>query len=245
MDYTSWVNQIANMVPIGSTDAGFTTMLPGAIDYAEGRCYRELNLVDTIVRDSSLTFTANSRTLTLPSAVSGSSGAGFVTVTGVSVITPSTGTAATGTRNQLVRAWQTMVDFLYPSDTSTGAGSIPSIYAYVGSSAGGSGRDAIIVGPPPGAAYAAELTGTIRPTALSSTNTTTFLSNYLPELFMAASMVYVSGYMRNFGAQADDPKMSQSWESQYQTLLQSAVGQETRKRYSEHINGPDEARARG
>jgi hypothetical protein len=48
---------------------------------------------------------------------------------------------------------------------------------------------------------------------------------------MAASMVFASGYMRNFGSQADDPRMSQSWESQYQLLKASAQTEQARQRF--------------
>ena len=46
-----------------------------------------------------------------------------------------------------------------------------------------------------------------------------------------ASMIYISGYQRNFGRQSDDPAMAQSYESQYQALLKSAVTEEVRKKY--------------
>jgi hypothetical protein len=66
---------------------------------------------------------------------------------------------------------------------------------------------------------------------LSATNTTTFISLYLPDLFIMASMVYVSAYQRNFGRQSDDPQMAQSYEMQYQTLLKSADLEENRKKF--------------
>jgi hypothetical protein len=49
---------------------------------------------------------------------------------------------------------------------------------------------------------------------------------------MAASMVFGSGYMRNFGAQADNPQMSQSWETQYQLLKQSANAEAARQKFA-------------
>ena len=67
--------------------------------------------------------------------------------------------------------------------------------------------------------------------ALPISNTTTILTTYVPDLFMAASMVFASGYMRNFGSQADDPRMSQSWENQYQLLKASAQTELARQRF--------------
>jgi hypothetical protein len=88
-----------------------------------------------------------------------------------------------------------------------------------------------LLGPYPDAAYQVEIVGTIRPDSLSATNTTTFISLYLPDLFIMASMIYVSAYQRNFGRQNDDPQMAQSYETQYKTLLQSALMEENRKKF--------------
>jgi hypothetical protein len=66
---------------------------------------------------------------------------------------------------------------------------------------------------------------------MSSTNKTTFISLYLPDVFIMASMVYISGYQRNFGRQSDDPAMAQSYESQYQALLRGAAVEEARKKF--------------
>ena len=87
------------------------------------------------------------------------------------------------------------------------------------------------LGPYPDAVYTVEIVGTYRPTSLSSTNTTTFISLYLPDLMIMASMVYVSGYQRNFGRANDDPQMAVSYESQYQVLLKSALDEENRKKF--------------
>jgi hypothetical protein len=87
-----------------------------------------------------------------------------------------------------------------------------------------------IVGPSPDNGYGIEVYGTFRPAPLSNTNETTFLTTYLYDLFFAASMVFTSGWMRNFGAQASDPQMGMSWETQYQALKASANLEEIRKK---------------
>jgi hypothetical protein len=89
----------------------------------------------------------------------------------------------------------------------------------------------MIVGPWPDNNYTVEIVGTIRPASLSDVNTETFISLYLPDLMIMASMIYVSGYQRNFGRQSDDPQMAQSYESQYQALLGPAVVEEARKKF--------------
>jgi hypothetical protein len=87
-----------------------------------------------------------------------------------------------------------------------------------------------LLGPSPDSAYSVEVYGTFRPTPLSQQNPNTFLTTYLYDLFMAASMVFISGWMRNFGSQASDPQMGMSWETQYGTLKASANLEELRKK---------------
>lgn len=60
---------------------------------------------------------------------------------------------------------------------------------------------------------------------------TTFISLYLPDVFIMASMIYISAYQRNFGRANDDPQMAVTYESQYQALLKSAIVEEARKQF--------------
>jgi hypothetical protein len=87
------------------------------------------------------------------------------------------------------------------------------------------------VGPFPDQQYYVEIVGTYRPNSLSSTNTETFISKYLPDVLIMASMIFVSGYQRNFGRASDDPAMAQSYEAQYQSLLKGATVEEARKKF--------------
>lgn len=244
LDYTSYTNQIANLLVIPSTEANFTTMLPGMIDYAEQRIYRDLNMLETTVTDTSVTTTANSRFVTLPLSVSGST-TGFMSITNINVLTPAGAGSSNGVRTALIRSWRKVIDYLYPTNTAGSATDSPSIYAILGSTTPSVNAKQLIVGPPPGDAFTLELTGTVRPTALSSTNTTTALTKYYPDLFITASMVFGAGYIRDFGSQSDNPAASQSWENQYQNLLQSAKMEQLRERYSTTLNtgAPDQIKA--
>lgn len=199
-----------------SADLNFQAILPSCIDYAEQRIYRELDLLTTVVRDSSATVTANSRNFTLPSSLGR-----FVTTQGINIYTP---VGSTTTRNFLIPTTRDFIDVAWPSDTAASATTVPAYYAMITD-------QTVIFGPPPGDAFTAEVIGTIRPAALASDNATTFLSQYLPDLFFAASMVFMSGFMRNFGAQSDDPKMAVSWEAQYQLLKASALTENLRAKY--------------
>jgi hypothetical protein len=55
---------------------------------------------------------------------------------------------------------------------------------------------------------------------------------YFSDMLIAASMIFISQYQRNFiGANANDPQMGSSWEQTYKTLLASASLEEARKSY--------------
>src|SRR5262249_15446911 len=79
----------------------------------------------------------------------------------------------------------------------------------------------INLGPTPDQVYGTEVVATTRPNALSASNSSTWLTMNVPELMTAACMVFLAGYMRDFGSQSDNPQMAQSWESQYGVLLKS------------------------
>lgn len=218
LTYTQYVNDLSALLVVPSADADFQTVLPSIIDDAELRLYRELDLLDTSVRDTSATLTTSTRNFTLPSA-SGT----FVVTEELNVITPvSTSNPENGTRNQLIPASEEMLNALWPSVSGS---TVPQYFAMVN-------QGLVIVGPWPDAAYNVEVVGTIRPNALSSTNVTTILSTYFPDLFIAASMVFGAGYQKNFGAMVDDPKAAVSWEAHLQMLLKSATTEEARKKFT-------------
>jgi hypothetical protein len=229
LTYSTFVTQLANEIVVDPTEPEFVVVLPNIIDYAEQRCYRELDLLSTVIRDSSASLTANSRNFTLPTTLGR-----FVTVEGVNVITPTGSTTSSGTRNTLASVWRPMIDFLYPTEHSPATPSIPQMFAMITD-------QTIIVGPAPDAPYNAEVIGTIRPTPLSASNTTTYLSQYLPDVFFAAAMISATAYQKNFGAQSDNPAQAQSWETQYEKLIASANFEEIRKRYGQAL----EAKMRG
>ncbi len=223
LTYDTYVSTMATMTVIGSTTAEFQVALPNAIDYAEGRLYRDLDMLNLMVRDSSSSTTANSRNFTLPTSVGI-----FQVVSEVAVITPAGTAPESGTRNVLVPVSQSVLDWTWPSVSGAG---VPEQFAYISQSAI-AGQINILMGPWPSAAYRVEVTGQIQWTPLSSTNTTTFLSLYYPDLLIAASMVWMAGYMKNFGASSDDPRSAMSWDQQYQTLLAGASPLEARKRFA-------------
>lgn len=218
LDYSTYVSQLANLMVIGSTDPNFQTFLPGCIDYSEQRIYRELDLLATSQTDATSTVSSGNRNFSLPTTVGT-----FITVDNINIITPVGSPATTGTRVPLTPITRSFIDMVYPSGQSNTG--VPQFYAM-------ENNLEVVFGPSPDAAYAAEVIGTQRPTPLSSGNSSTYLTAYLPDLFIAASMVFASGYMRDFGAQGtDNAGMSVSWESQYTTLMKSAATEEARKNF--------------
>tara|TARA_R110000868_G_scaffold13553_7_gene63047 strand:- start:1823 stop:2500 length:678 start_codon:yes stop_codon:yes gene_type:complete len=204
---------------VSSADANFTTFLPGCIDYAEQRIYRELDLLYTQVTTQSTGTILSSgvRDYTLPTT-----NGTYITVDNFNIITPVGTRSSAGTRTPVVPASRPFIDTVYPSgQTVTG---VPEFYAMASNTQ-------LILGPSPDAAYYVEVIGIQRPAALSSANSSTIITQYVPDLFMAASMVFATAYQRDFGAQSDDPRASVSWEAQYKTLFASAAVEQARAKF--------------
>lgn len=217
MTYNEYLLAMIGVAGTTATDQAFLDNLPNIINYAEQRIYRELDLISQTVSDSTVKFAISNRNLNLPAATY------FVELKQINVITPSSTTnPESGTRNPLTPVSRDFLNFVYNS--STGA-TIPAYFAM-------QTDQSIVVGPWPDATYTVEFVGLVRPAPLSAQNPTTFLTLRLPDLFKAASAVYIMGYQRDFGAQADDPKAAQSWETQYQTLFASADAEELRRTFA-------------
>lgn len=216
LTYDTTVTTIANLLVVSSSDSNFQAILPQMFNDAENRIYRDLDLLNTSTR-STTTLTAGNRNLTLP-VVNGTP----VVTSEINVITPVATEPDSGTRNALVPATMEMLNFLWPSVTGS---TVPQYW-------GPLNQGNVILGPWPDQNYIVEVVHTIRPNSLSSTNTTTLLSVYFPDLFIAACMVFGAAYQKNFGASVDDPKSGITWEAHYQELLKGALVEEARKQYS-------------
>ncbi len=217
LTYATYVASLQNLAPTVASDANFAIDLPNIIDDAEFQCYTDLDLLNTVAISTG-SLSISTRSFNLPST-----NGTFIVTQGFNVITPAgTTNPDLGTRNPLVPMSKEALTFLYPGSTGS---TVPSYMAPVSQSSW-------IVGPWPDAAYTVEVSGTIRPAALSSSNTTTLLSAYFPALFIAASMVRLSGYMKNYGAAVDDPKMAVTWSGRYKELLNGAEVEEARKKFS-------------
>lgn len=217
LTYTSYVSSLANMLVVPVTDPGFQAMIPNCLDDVELFLQRKLDLVDSSVRDSSSTFVLNTRNFTLPTSIGT-----YIVAEQMNVITPAgTTNPELGTRVSLIPASIDTLDFLWPSSNGS---TVPVYFSMMD-------QDIAIVGPWPDQAYTVEVVGTQRFTPLYISQTTSPLSVFFPDLLIAASLVFASGYQRNFGSMADDPKMAMSWKQHLDDLLADATTEEDRKKF--------------
>ena len=212
----SYVQQVAELAVVAQTDVNYVAILPMMITYAENRMYRDLDFLFTSTSITGYAVTNGSRQISIPDGT-------IVVSEQINLITPSgTSSPDAGTRVPLLPTTKEYLDAVYGSSQYTGQ---PQYFAPFND-------NLFLVGPFSDATYFVEIIGTYRPASLSSTNTTTFISLYLPDVFIMASMIYISAYQRNFGRQSDDPQMAQSYEAQYQALLKGAAVEEARKKFT-------------
>lgn len=221
LTYDQYVAELALLAQFNATDPNFLSNLPSCIDYATDRITRELNLLNTITANSTIACTVGTRIVNLSSL-----NPIFNTLQDINVLTPSGVTNPDlATRVQLTIQSRAFMNATYgTSPTGGGMTGTPQYFAMV--------TDQVIqVGPYPDAAYNLEIIGTVRPTPISASNQTNWISLYLPDLFLAASMIQMSGFKMNFSAMSDDPKQAISWESQYVSLRDSAAVEDSMRKY--------------
>jgi hypothetical protein len=224
VNYTDITTEWSTITAIPLTDADFLSNLPSTIAYAEGRITRDLDLMAANIRDSTSSTTPGVRNFNLPTTYGT-----FLIIDGINIITPASTAPDGGTRNALTYVSRDVLDYTYGSNTDSG---VPTQFAYLTQNTQSSpAQTQVIFGPWPDAVYRVEVIGKIQPQALSASNANTWLSDNLPELYLAAGMVWLSGYMRNYGAAADDPNMPGSWEARYKELLASASVYQARARF--------------
>lgn len=216
LTYNTFITSLANMIVVPDTDVGYNTALPNIIDDAEQRLYRELDLLSTVTRDTGL-LVVNNRNFTLPQ-----NNGRFVGVEQMNAISPAGQTNPDlGTRIPMLPISKEFLDSTSPSVSGAG---VPVYFAPISD-------QAWIVGPWPDAAYTVEVIGWIRPAPLSPANQNTFLTLYLPDVFLAAALVMSAGYQMNFSSMGDNPQAGVTWETHVAKLLDSAKVEEIRKKF--------------
>lgn len=219
LTYSTYKTQIATMAVVEENDPAFVTILPQMITYAENRMFRDLDFLFTSTSVTGYSLTAGLRTLTIPEGT-------LVVSEQINILTPAGQTNPNDgsvTRNPCLPTTKEFLDAVYGSNTSANR-AMPRYFVPFND-------NLFLFGPVPDAAYGVEIIGTFRPASLSASNTDTFISNYLPDVFIMASMIYVSAFQRNFGRANDDPQMAVTYESQYNALLKGASVEEARKKF--------------
>ena len=215
LTYSQYKTLIATLAVVDEADTAFNTILPQMITYAENRICRDLDFLFTSTSITGYSITSGSRSVTIPQGT-------IVVSEQVNIITPAgILNPEAGTRNPCLPTTKEFLDAVYGASSYTG---MPQYFVPFND-------NLFLFGPYADQTYYVEIIGTFRPTSLSATNTTTFISLYLPDVFTMASMIYISGYQRDFGRQSDDPQMAQSYENQYQLLLKGAAIEEARKKF--------------
>lgn len=235
LNYGTYKTQIAQMAVVSQTDANFLAVLPSMIDYAELRILRDLDLMFTSVAKYGAQFKLSNgnRNIDFPQ-FDVNDGTSFVVSEQVNLLLPAGSTnPKTANRVPLLPTTKEFLDAVYGSSSTAYRGQ-PKYFAPFN-------ETLFFVGPVPDLDYYVEVVGTVRPASMNwvaspdggaeGDDAVTFISQYLPDVFIMASMIYISAYQRNFGRQSDDPQMAMSYESQYQLLLKSAVVEEARKKY--------------
>ena len=129
----------------------------------------------------------------------------------------------------MVKTSREILQALYPSRIASSGMALPSKWAPLTETV--AGLPVILLGPTPGSALPLECIGTARPANISAANPTTWLWTYLSDFAFAAAMYFMAGYTRNFGSQADDPKLAMSWKMTYDSLKPGAASEEMRRKY--------------
>ncbi len=233
--YASYVQAVITQIPTVITDPNLQTMLPNAIDYAELTLARDLDFL-AFHGTIGLSSVAGIATVTVPASVIVLEelygfetlylldGHGNPILDGFGnkiILREGPGPPVSPLSRAAIRA-------IYSGMTGP-----PEYFAVIGGAGGMAWTPAmqVLLGPTPDQNYPILAYVTERQETLSATNPATFISTQLPDLFWAASMIFWSSYLKNFGAQSDQPQMAVSWEQEYQRLLKSADREEMRKKF--------------
>lgn len=200
-------------------DDRFVNAVQSIIDYAELRILRDLQLLNTTTSNTTFFTVSNNYQLDIPQGT-------FINIQNINIL------------DALPPLRPVSKEYIYNVWGPAASTGRPEVYCLFGGDVSSPTTTpyVLLFGPTPNSAYHLNIVGTVRPTSiyvLGQTNpfATTFISSQFPDLFLMASMVYISGYQRNFGRQSDDPSQAVSYESQYATLLKSCMLEEAQKKF--------------
>lgn len=210
-------------------EAPLQTILPQALNYAELRIQRDIDFLNAKAPNS-YTLTQGVNVLSIPIN-------DFLMIETLEV-TQNNGAQVVNS-TPLTPVSKEFIQNCYSG--LSGAGT-PKYFAMVGDNYGDGGNSFlnVLLGPVPNFAYPVRAYGVIRLPSLAkfaangpADTSYTFISQFLPDLLMMASMIYISAFQRNFSATSDSQDMGQSYEKQYQALRLGAISEENRRKFHE------------
>lgn len=235
LSFNAWVQAVGVMsVAItqetagvyGFVDAPLQNVLPQILSYAEGRIQRD---IDALQARSSNTYALTPGVNLFSIPVND-----FLVVETFEITQVSNGS--------VVNSWPLLPvsrEFIQNCYGGLFKAGNPKYFAMYGDTFGDGANTSVnvLLGPPPNQAFPVRVTGVIRMPSLyqyavagPADTSYTYISQWLPDLLLMASMIFISAYQRNFSATADSKDMPVNYEQQYRTLLAGAIGEENRKK---------------
>ena len=216
--YSELVDQVRNYCETDS-NVFSTAIVNDFIEHAQLKIFREIDL-DVYKKYKTANLTASDAFVAMPGALP----ADFEFARYVHIFSPSgsLGGLTDNERITLQKKDSSFINEYWPNRNSTG---IPKYYANWD-------NDTIILAPTPNAAYTIELAYNAQPTGLSSSNTTTWVSNNAPQLLLYACLIEAFKFLKN-------PDMlniyTVSYKEELQTLGQEQMGRRRRDEYMDGI----------
>lgn len=199
----------------------FSNTLPQAIAYAEGRIYRESPFLAQRVQNSQFSTINGVRSVDYSTA-----SPLILVVEGIALITPAASLPAAGTRQPFDLTSLDVIDLIWPQESVV----VDPSTIQSGRMVANKDDHTLVLAPTPNGAYKVEITALVQPLPLSATTTVTYLSTVYPDVMLSAAMIFVSGFLRDYGAQSEDLRTGLSWETLYTTQSKGMIGEEQRRR---------------
>ena len=209
---TTYAELTQQIIDYTETDSNVltTTILNDIIEHAESRIFREIDL-DVFKKYKTANLTIGDPFVAMP----GDTPQLFAFVRYIQIF------GTDNIRITLEKKDASFINEYVPNRTITGT---PKYYANWD-------NDTLLLAPSPDATYTVELAYNAQPTGLSSSNTTTWVSNNAPEMLLYACLVEAFKFLKN-------PQMVQMYEAYYKQALQPLVGEQIgRRRRDEYMDG--------
>ena len=209
---TTYAELTQQIIDYTETDSNVltTTILNDIIEHAESRIFREIDL-DVFKKYKTANLTIGDPFVAMP----GDTPQLFAFVRYIQIF------GTDNIRITLEKKDASFINEYVPNRTITGT---PKYYANWD-------NDTLLLAPSPDATYTVELAYNAQPTGLSSSNTTTWVSNNAPEMLLYACLVEAFKFLKN-------PQMVQMYEQYYKEALTPFAGEQMgRRRRDEYMDG--------